>query len=313
MRADFFDTRNSAPDDVNEAERLRCAKLLNPLRAQKDAVSLKQAVEYLDHADFEVRSLALEIVSYRYMGDPRPGLEETIKIIQNMYEKLISSYDAGGVSDEEVKEVGESCLLALFRIGGWNPSLLLKKQHIEPLKDYMAEYMPKEDPYEGYETMKDPEAAQATRPPVDWLQKRDFQQIKFNNIEQSGIKYEVAMLINRKRLVLAVTINDQLCNITTRLAHTNSYNSGNRRYTCVRPESLVVLPGRMLQLSDAQILSKKLEYNEYRQTWGTDWSQMESGEVYNTVVYDHYSCYLSLKPAELKGEFTIFTSTDTTT
>ncbi|EKD83863.1 MAG: hypothetical protein ACD_39C00400G0003, partial [uncultured bacterium] len=44
-----------------------------------------------------------------------------------------------------------------------------------------------------------------------------------------------------------------------------------------------------------------------------NWSQMESGEAYNTVVYDHYSCYLSLKPAELKGEFTIFTSIDTTT
>ncbi|EKD82239.1 MAG: hypothetical protein ACD_39C01409G0001, partial [uncultured bacterium] len=92
-----------------------------------------------------------------------------------------------------------------------------------------------------------------------------------------------------------------------------SYNSGDRHYTCVRPESPVILPGRMLQLSDEQLLLQKLTYNEHQQRWEVNWSQMESGEVYNTVVYDHYSCYLALKPAEMKGEFTIFTSIDTTT
>lgn len=80
-----------------------------------------------------------------------------------------------------------------------------------------------------------------------------------------------------------------------------------------KPESPVVLPGRLLQLSDEALLAPKLSFNEYQHSWEVNWSQMESGEVYNTVVYDHYGCYLALKPAEMKGEFTIFSSIDTTT
>jgi len=314
MRAGSFSPADkNTPADAREAERLRCARQLGPLRDKTDALSLKQAVEFIDHEDFEVKAMALEIASYRYMGDEKPGRKETIAKIQKLYEQLIFDYDAGKVSDDEVKEVGEGCLLALFRIGGWDPSMLEKKQHIAPLRDYMAEFMPKENPYEDYQPMTDPESALAANPPVDWLQKKDFQQIRLAAVEHAGVKYEVVMLINRKKGVMAIALNGQLCRVTTRLAHTDSYNSGDRKYTCLRPESAVILPGRMLTLSDEELSRPALAYNDNRKCWETNWSQMESGEVYNTVVYDHHSCYLSLKPAELKAEFTIFTTVDSTT
>lgn len=313
MRASFSPADKNTPADAREAERLRCARQLGPLRDRTDALSLKQVVEFIDHKDFEVKAMALEIASYRYMGDEKPGRKETIAKIQKLYEQLIVDYDAGKVADDEVKEVGEGCLLALFRIGGWEPSMLEKKQHIAPLRDYMAEFMPKENPYEDYQPMTDPEGALAANPPVDWLQKRDFQQLRLAAVEHAGVKYEVVMLINRKKGVMAITLNGQLCKVTTRLAHTDSCNSGDRKYTCLRPESVVILPGRMLNLSDEELSRPALEYNDNRECWETNWSQMESGEVYNTVVYDHHSCYISLKPAELKAEFTIFTTVDSTT
>ncbi|OQB44604.1 MAG: hypothetical protein BWY02_02793 [bacterium ADurb.Bin157] len=187
--------------------------------------------------------------------------------------------------------------------------------------------VPKENPYEDYQPMIDPERELAANPPVDWLQKRDFQQIKLADIEHEGVKYEVVMLINRKKGVMAITLNGQPCKVTTRLAHTDSCNSGDRKYTCLRPESTVILPGKILELSDEDLANpgkmpgmpdEKLPlagiiYNEYCECWEMSWHQMKSCEIYNTVVYDHYDCYLSLKPAELKAEFTIFTNVDSTT
>jgi|GEM_PF-3751042 len=306
-------TANKNVTDPKEAERLHCAQTLSRLRDKTDAASLTRAAAYLDHADFEVRGEALDVVSYLCMGAEKPRPDLMIKKIIKIYNELIAAYDAGKISDEEVKEVGEGCLLALFRIGGWEFELVRRKEHIEPLKGYMNEFLPKENPYEDYQPMKDPESSRAANPPIGWLQKRDFQQFKLDSIEQSGVRYEIAMLINKKQGLIAFCVNGELCNITTRLTHTDYYNSGNSYYTCLRPDSAVVLPGKMLDIGEDKLAPRKFEYNEYKLYWEADWSQIESGEVYNTVVYDQYNCYLRLKPAERKGEFDISTSVDTTT
>ncbi|MFZ5949322.1 MAG: hypothetical protein ACOYXC_01355 [Candidatus Rifleibacteriota bacterium] len=304
----------SDPDpDPQEKERIEQAKILGSLRSRTDEESLKQAIEFLDHNDFELRGMALDVVSYRFMGGKKPGLEKIIEKIQQMFETLICDYDAGKITREEVKEVGEGCLLALFRIGGWSPELMQKKAHIPDLAEYMAEFMPKENPYEDYQPMKDPEAANAANPSIDWINKKNYSELELGNLNADGKKFRVSILINRKICAIAFAVDGEVCPIVTRLAHTDSYNSGDRKYTVVRPESPVVFPGKMLKMSDQKIRAVKPEYNEYRKRWEGDWRQMESGEVYNTVVYEHHSVFLELWPAEKRGLVTIFTSVDMTT
>ncbi|MEW6708876.1 MAG: hypothetical protein AB1403_03555 [Candidatus Riflebacteria bacterium] len=311
-RASFSAMRDPNPDP-QEKERVEQAELLGSLRSLTDEKSLKQAIEFLDHNDFELRGMALDVVSYRFMGEKKPGLDEIIEKIKHMFETLISDYDAGKVTQEEVKEVGEGCLLALFRIGGWSPELMQKKAHIPVLAEYMAEFMPKENPYEDYSPMEDPEAAKAANPPVDWINNKNFSEIDLGSITDDGKEFRLSMLINRKISAIAFAVDDEVCMINTRLAHTDSYNSGDRKYTVVRPESPVVFPGKMLKMSDQKIRAVKPEYNEYKKRWEADWRQMDSGEVYNTVVYEHHSVFLELWPAEKRGAVTIFTSVDMTT
>lgn len=299
--------------DPKEDDFRKCLRDLSVLRSKTDSLSLASAVEYLEHDNFEVRSKALDVVSYQQMVDEKPLPVLIIKKITDIYNKILEDYDAGKISDEEVKEIGESCLIALFRLGGWNAVLVLKKQHIEPLKDYMNDFLPKENHYENYLPMKDPEIDRAETPPIQWLKKRDFEVFTLDRIEQDGVTYDIQMLVNKKQGVVAFCLNGKLCKITTRLIHNNTSNSGDTYYTCLRPESEIVLPGNMLNLADDKLAPAKFEYNENKLYWETSWDQMQSNVIYNSIEYKHFNCYLRLTPSECKGEFDISSSYDSTT
>lgn len=189
----------------------------------------------------------------------------------------------------------------------------IDKYNVSRLAEKQVEFSPELAPDEGYAPMEDPRGNEAAQPPEQWLAGNDTQKVSLDSIQTQHGRFAVEMLLNKKLGAMAIRVDGHFCRLATSLIHSDVYNSGTSHYQCKRPESHVVLTHELFAMPPEKLSNGKFTFNQHDNCWLMTWSKMESGEVYNTVVYDHLNCTLLLDPEKRTGSFIISTSTDTTT
>lgn len=212
-----------------------------------------------------------------------------------------------------LRSLCQALIVGLFAYHFFKASSMILRYNPGKTDNKTNEFPPGLSPDEGYEPMNDPRGNEAANPPDRWLEKKDFQSILLETINADKINFAIEMLYNKKAGAFAITVNGQFCMLKSQLIHTDMYNSGNRQYQCKRPESRIVLSHELLNTLANKLATEAFTFNPHNNSWNIYWSHLESGEVYNTVVYDQLCCSLQLFPEKQTGNFLISTSIDTTT